>query len=30
MLVSSRDGGREVERKMFIGQADFAEKPTTT
>jgi hypothetical protein len=26
MLVSSRDGGREVERKLFTGQADFSEK----
>jgi hypothetical protein len=26
-LVSSRAGSREVERRMFVGQADFAEKP---
>jgi hypothetical protein len=26
LMVSSRDGGREVERKMFTGQADFSEK----
>jgi hypothetical protein len=26
MLVSSRDGGREVERKLYTGQDDFADK----
>jgi hypothetical protein len=26
MMVSSRDGGREVERKLFNGQTDFADK----
>ncbi|MDH5674643.1 MAG: hypothetical protein OEZ06_21120 [Myxococcales bacterium] len=26
MLVSSKDGGREVERTAYIGQEDFAEK----
>lgn len=26
MMVSSRDGGREVERKLYTGQADFADK----
>src|SRR6185436_14633065 len=26
MMVSSRDGGREVERKLYTGQDDFAEK----
>jgi hypothetical protein len=26
-LVSSRAGSREVERRMFVGQPDFAEKP---
>jgi hypothetical protein len=26
MLVSSRDGGREVERKLYTGQAGFDEK----
>jgi hypothetical protein len=29
VLVSSRAGSREVERRMFLGQADFAEKPDT-
>ena len=27
VLVSSRAGSREVERRVFVGQADFAEKP---
>ena len=26
MLVSSREGGQEVERKLYTGQDDFAEK----
>lgn len=26
LLVSSREGGREVERKMYTGQEDFGEK----
>ncbi len=26
MMVSSREGGREVERKLYIGQEDFGEK----
>jgi hypothetical protein len=26
MLVSSRDGGREVERKLFTGQPEFSDK----
>lgn len=26
MLVSSREGGQEVERKLYTGQTDFAEK----
>ncbi len=26
MLVSSREGGREVERKLFTGQPEFADK----
>jgi hypothetical protein len=26
MMVSSREGGREVERSLYIGQEDFAEK----
>jgi hypothetical protein len=26
MMVSSRDGGREVERKLYNGQTDFADK----
>jgi hypothetical protein len=26
MLVSSRDGGREVERKLFTGQPEFTDK----
>jgi hypothetical protein len=26
IMVSSRDGGREVERQLFTGQEDFAEK----
>jgi len=26
MLVSSREGGQEVERKLYTGQSDFAEK----
>jgi hypothetical protein len=26
MLVSSRDGGREVDRKLFTGQPEFADK----